>query len=137
MTTFVSPSRRMYRASRSCKLSNSAICCSFILNSSAYFFRLNVASLRKRNEVQEFTMLSAFSPRSSADWPIMVTPPRFFRTVLMEASAPSRSCLFFIEEKISSIKMCLGTPRLAGLYKTSLMRRSSHTISGSIRSAYC
>ena len=60
-------------------------------------------------------MLSAFAPRSSADWPIMVTPPRFLRTVLMEASAPSSNCLFFIEEKISSIRMCLGTPRLAGL----------------------
>jgi hypothetical protein len=42
---------------------------------------------RNRNEVQEFTMESAFSPRSFADCPIMVTPPRFLRTVLMEASA--------------------------------------------------
>ena len=27
-------------------------------------------------------MLSAFAPRSSADWPIMVTPPRFLRNGL-------------------------------------------------------
>lgn len=58
--------------------------------------------------------LSAFSPRSLADWPMRVTPPRFLRTVLIDASAPSRSCLFFIEEKISSMRMCFGTPRLAG-----------------------
>ena len=72
-----------------------------------------------------------------ADWPIMVTPPRFFRTVLIEAKAPSSSCPFFMEEKISSMRMCFGTPRLAGSYSTSLMRRSSQTIRGSNRSAYC
>src|ERR1700716_1344476 len=55
--------------------------CSFILNSSAYRFRLKVASFKKRKDVQELTMLSALTPKSSADCPIMVTPPRFLRTV--------------------------------------------------------
>jgi hypothetical protein len=57
-------------------------------------------------------MESAFAPRSSADWPIMVTPPRFLRTVLIEASAPSSNCRFFIEEKISSMRMCFGNAEI-------------------------
>ena len=60
-------------------------------------------------------MLSAFSPRSSADWPIMVTPPRFLRTVLMEASAPSSNCLILHRREDLFDEDVLGNAEIGGV----------------------
>ena len=61
--------------------------------------RLQVASFKNRDDVQELTILSAFAPKSSADWPIIVTPPKFLRTVLMDARALSSNWRFLSKRR--------------------------------------